>query len=190
MARLLTVLSTAGFAAAFWLVPLLRLFDAFQPMITALSIIAAAILVRLNRGMPTLEWKSLDALERSQITSKIVDLSREYAFFLGFVACALGGLVALTVVGKDEIKSDWPVFAQHLTTCLLGAMVGLSAARMGYVVWRDYDIVSLQKVLVDKTASREALDSEVAQAAEKVTDIRASGLRRLPPGEVRSLGDD
>ena len=58
MARWLTIIPVSGLAALFgWGVPLVRLFDAFQPMIVALSIMIAAIFVRLNRGMPTLEWK-------------------------------------------------------------------------------------------------------------------------------------
>ena len=59
MARTLTiglvVLATVVFG---WEIPLMRLFAALQPLTLVLSIMIAAILVRLNRGMPTLDWKS------------------------------------------------------------------------------------------------------------------------------------
>jgi hypothetical protein len=61
MAWVLTIVWVLGLATLFaWNVPLLRLFDAFQPMVVALSIMVAAVFVRLNRGRPALEWKSLD----------------------------------------------------------------------------------------------------------------------------------
>jgi hypothetical protein len=56
MARFLIIVWVLGLATLFALgVPLLRLFDAFQPMVVALSIMVAAVFVRLNRGMPALE---------------------------------------------------------------------------------------------------------------------------------------
>ena len=61
-----------------WLVPLDRLFDAFQPVMTALTIMAAAILVRLNRTMPTIDWKILSSEDGGRLTAEVVKLAEEY----------------------------------------------------------------------------------------------------------------
>ena len=84
MARTLTIAVTLLAAGLFaWAVPLVRLFGAFQPLIVALSIMVAAVFVRLNRGMPTLEWKSLDPVKRKDLTASIVRVTTEYGWIIG-----------------------------------------------------------------------------------------------------------
>lgn len=184
MARWATIIAVVVSAGLFgWAVPLLRLFDAFQPLITALSIMVAAVFVRLNRGMPTLEWKSADPEQRKELTSQIVVLSKEYGWIIALNAAVLLGLVTLSVVGKDEVAMHWPVEVQRLTAFAIGGSGALCIARMAYVVWRDIDVVQLQKRLIDSTASREAVEQQDKIASEKVSSIRASGIRKvdIPP---------
>lgn len=171
-----------------WGVPLLRLFDAFQPLVVALSIMVAAIFVRLNRGMPTLEWKSLEPVERQALTGMIVALSGEYALIVLVDALALCGLVALTVVGRSEI-GHWSNNAQCLVSGLIGALIALSIARMAYVIWRDFDIVKLQKHLIDTSAQSEAVASQAKASNEKISDIRSAGLRKIASQEPKAWGD-
>jgi hypothetical protein len=190
MARVLTTVWVLGLATLFaWGVPLLRLFDAFQPMVVALSIMVAAVFVRLNRGMPALEWKSLELKKRTQLTTRIVDLSREYGWIITIDAVALSGLIALTVIGKDDIRTNWPGWTQQLSAGVIGATMALSVARMAYVVWRDCDIVKLQKYLIDASAARDASELETRASAEKIANIRSAGLRRIAPGEPKAWGE-
>jgi len=183
MARGLTLLVTIVAAGLFaWAVPLVRLFDAFQPLIVALSIMVAAVFVRLNRGMPTLEWKSLDPEKRSELTSSIVAVNAEYGWIIGINASVLIGLVSLSVVGKVD-AALWPVWALRLGSGVVGGLLALCAARMAYVVWRDIDIVHLQKRLIDGTAAQEIAAKEQALADEKVTVIRSANVR---PVEVKA----
>lgn len=190
MARWITIVATAVGAGLFgWAVPVLRLFDAFQPMMTALSIMVAAVFVRLNRGMPTLEWKSADPDERRQLTSRIVALTREYGWIIATNATVLLGLVTLTVVGKAEIAAHWPAWAQRLASGAVGGSGALCVARMAYVVWRDVDVVVLQKRLIDGTASRDAIDVQSGLADDKVTTIRASGLRKIEIAPPNAWGE-
>ncbi|WP_245636797.1 hypothetical protein [Azospirillum thiophilum] len=157
--------------------PLSRLFDAFQPMTVALSIMLAAILVRLNRGMPTLDWKSLEPQERSQLTSAIVDLTREYAFIVGIKAALVTALVSLAPFKLDA--ACWSNWTSRGVAAAIGAMVALSVSRMAYVVWRDYDIVKLQKMMIDSSGVREKNEGEVKLAEAKISGMRASGLRKV-----------
>lgn len=178
MARIGTFLAAAGLAGVFaWGVPLLRLFGAFQPMTVAVSIMIAAVFVRLNRGMPTLEWKSLDPERRAELTRKIVDVSREYIWIVAIQAVSLVGLVTMNVVGADTVQADWPSWAQRMASGTIGGLAGLCIARMAYVIWRDYDIVGLQKRLIDGTAEKEAVEKQAQLSELKFLDIRAAGLR-------------
>lgn len=190
MARLLTIIAVFGLAGLFaWAVPLVRLFDAFQPMIVAVSIMIAAIFVRLNRGMPTLEWKSLDLEDRTKLTKQIVELSQEYGWIVATDAAALAGLVTLTVVGKQDVANLWPLWAQRVTAGAIGGVIALCVARMGYVVWRDLDIVKLQKHLIDTLAARDAGEIETKAANDKVADIRAASLRKIAVPPPKAWGE-
>lgn len=187
MVRKATVGAVLAAATLFgWLVPLVRLFDAFQPMIVALSIVMAAILVRLNRGMPTLDWKSLEQSERTRLTAAILDLTLEYCIISAITAASLVGLVSLTVVGKIQISTDWPDLVHRAISAVIGAVLALCIARMGYVIWRDYDIVRLQKKLIDASGMREHLDAQTAAASKRVSDIRSAGLRKTSSADPQS----
>lgn len=180
-----TLLSTGLFA---WAVPLARLFGAFQPLIVALSIMVAAVFVRLNRGMPTLEWKSLEAEKRKHLTSSIVRVTTEYGWIIAINATALAGLVTLSVIGKED-AALWPVWAQRIAAGAVGGLIALCAARMSYVVWRDIDIVRLQKSLIDETASRESTDAERTLAEAKVASIRAANVRPVEVKQPKAWGE-
>lgn len=165
-----------------------RLFGAFQPLIVALSIMVAAVFVRLNRGMPTLEWKSLDPEKRKDLTAAIVRITTEYGWIIGINAVALAGLVTLSVIGVAE-ATVWPEWVRRATSGVVGGLVSLCAARMAYVVWRDIDIVRLQKRLIDGTAENESLDRERALADGKVMEFKASNVRRVPIEKPKAWGE-
>lgn len=187
--RAYTFLATAASAGLFgWGVPLIRLFDAFQPISVALSIMIAAVFVRLNRGMPSLEWKSLDPGERSNLTEKIVELTAEYGWIIGLNALTLIGIVTLSAIGKEQ-ASLWPMLVKHLVAGGIGGLTALCCARMAYVVWRDIDIVRLQKRLIDGLAARESFEFETKSADDKVAMIRAAGLRKVEVSSPKAWGE-
>ena len=196
MLRAITIVWSVAVGLAFgrWL-SFAILADILQPIIVGLSIMAAALLVRLNRGMPTLDWKSLDAEERKLLTEKVVGLTREYMTVLFLQAGTLVALLAL-VASKGatragpSIEQPAELTARNLVPAILfvvGALIAFCVARMGYIIWRDYDIVRLQKKLIDDAADRETVEKASQDALNKVTAIRSSGrgqARRLsqPPG--------
>jgi hypothetical protein len=181
MLRFLTISALLAGAAVFGsLLTFAQFLRILQPLIVALSIMAAALLVRLNRGMPTLDWKSLDINDRKILTQKIVELTREYMIVLSAHAVTL--IVLLVLATKEPTALSSPT--QKGIMALAGALVALCGARMAYIVWRDYDIVRLQKKLIDDSADREAVDKASQDALSKVASIRASGLRSGPKPEV------
>jgi hypothetical protein len=170
-----------------YVVPLVRLFDAFQPMIVVLSVLVAAVFVRLNRGMPSLEWKNLEPEKRSRLTSKIVALSRDYVWIVGINGVTLLLLVTLLVIGRDEATQLLLVLGQKLLSATIGGFFFLCVARVGYVVWRDCDIMELQKELIDKAATTEIQENETKSAKDKIATMQSSGLRHVdvvPPSKM------
>ena len=182
--------ATAAIVAAIlfgWAVPLLRLFDGFQPMTVALSIIVAALLVRLNRGMPTLDWKSLRQDDRERLTGSVLALTKEYVAILAINVVLLVVLVSLMTIGKVAIQSwtsaipSWTNLISPVVSGAIGALVALCLARMSYVIWRDFDIVRLQKKLLDAAGERDQAEAQSKIANEKMGEIRASSIRRVQP---------
>ena len=148
----------------------------------------AAVFVRLNRGMPTLEWKSLDPDKRKDLTESIVKVTTEYGWIIGINAAALIGLVTLSVIGATDAAA-WPDAVRRTISGAIGGLVALCAARMAYVVWRDIDIVRLQKRLIDGAASREANERERGVSDEKVARIRSANVRPIEVKPPKAWGE-
>jgi hypothetical protein len=170
-----------------FVVPLVRLFEAFQPMIVVLSVLVAAVFVRLNRGMPSLEWKNLEPEKRSRLTAKIVALSRDYVWIVSINGLTLLLLVTLLVVGRDEVAKNILPLGQKLVSAAIGGLFFLCVARVGYVVWRDCDIMELQKELIDKAAVGELQLLESKSANDKITAMKSAGLRRVENSPPENL---
>lgn len=172
MFRFITVLAVAAVGGlAAWKLDLQALFGGIQPTTVALSIMAAAVLVRLNRGMPTLDWKSLDPKGRKKLTLKIVELQHEYLSILAISTIIIGVLIYLTIV-TPQATGHWPNWVQRLISGVLSGGVVLIVARMALVVWRDYDIVRLQKVLIDASGDAEFQNAQEAEAQKTVAAMK------------------
>ncbi|WP_298328800.1 hypothetical protein [Asticcacaulis sp.] len=145
---------------------------------TALSIQIAAVFVRLNRGMPTLTWNKLEPNETEKLTSSIVNLTSEYIAIIFINAIVL--LFGLALLVSDHSRLLWPNITQPLIVFLFTSLFALCWVRMGYVIWRDYDIVKLQKAIIDLSARREA-EAEAKKEAEAVLkSIAEAGLAVEP----------
>jgi hypothetical protein len=148
MIRALTIAATLLAALVFGAeIPLVRLFNVLQSLSVAVSIMIAAVLVRLNRGMPSLDWKNISANERAQLTERILEITREYIAIVAIYSAFLIVIIFLTAVGKDDVQKLLPPSVQWLSAAAIGGGAVLCIARMAYVIWRDLDIVKLQKHL-------------------------------------------
>ena len=83
----------------------------------------------------------------------------------------------------------WPESVRRAVAGAVGGLVTLCAARMAYVVWRDIDIVRLQKRLIDGAASRESDERERALADEKVASIRSANVRPVEVKPPKAWGE-
>ncbi|WP_309628357.1 hypothetical protein [Brevundimonas sp.] len=189
MILLVTIVGACLSALLFGIfVPLEQMLGGLQSVVTALSIVTAAVFVRLNRGMPTLDWKSLTIDERKRLTRAIVELTKEYAVIVAINGLLLLVAVGLITAGIQGVSHLLPA-AQIAFSAVVGFLSGLCIARMAYVVWRDFDIVCLQRKLVDESGEREAVEAERKIAASKIADMAAAGLRKQPPVKPKEWKD-
>lgn len=182
-ATLIAVLFTAVLFG--WAVPLVRLFDAFQPLTVSLSIMLAAVLVRLNRGMPTLDWKSLDGASRNKLTTKIVEITKDYIIISFIYIIFIIVLVTLSTIGRTDISLDFSEIIKISTSSTIGGLISLSLSRMIYIIWRDFDIVRLQKKLIDEAGIKEDYEKDLKASEGKIADIRSASLKRIGASEIR-----
>lgn len=165
--------------AACW-ISLEQLSPAFTPLTTVASIMAAAVLVRLNRGMPTIDWKGVDLEQRENLTQAIVDLAAEYLGVLIIIATLLIVLLATTIAGEAWWLLDapaWVIWIHRADSALIFLLSSLAFLRMAYIAWRDFDVVRMQKRAVDQAARAEDRTKQVAMASKKTAAMQAAGLR-------------
>lgn len=157
VATLLLVLGTAVFSG--WLVPMDEWAATAKSILTVLAIFAAAILVRLNRGMPTIDWSKVDAEDRGHLVLAMKNLAREYGTTLIVVGITLAFFLVL-----DRANGETPLatlldasrpFVKTLVSAIAGALTSFVLIRITYVVWRDIDIVDLQAGVISQAANAE-----------------------------------
>jgi hypothetical protein len=127
--------------------------------------------------MPNLEWKAILPTDRSRLSTAILDLTREYVGMIAANSVLLISIVILTAVGKDALGA-WPLWITRSISAFIAGLSTLAVSRITYVVWRDYDIVKLQKELIDAAAKREANGAEAEIAERKIQEMRATSLSR------------
>ena len=68
-------------------------------------------------------------------------------------------------------------------------LLTLACARMAYVVWRDYDVVRLQKTLIDAAGEREETEKQAKRAAENIVEMQSAGIRNIEVRAPRAWSD-
>lgn len=156
-------------------------------MTSALSIFIAAVLVRLARGMPTLDWKTVPIEKRKLLTGQLVDVSREYAGLLALLMLLL--IMAFSIGSTSVWLASLDEVWGRMVSAVTGFLVVLSILRFGYVVWRDLDIVSLQKVVIDEMADQERAVKNAEIASAKLQQMRQANLSGGPGPAIETLDD-
>lgn len=118
-------------------------------LMTALSVIAAAALVRLARGLPFTNADHFEPDEVEQVTSAVKQLARSLRVFLGVTLSTMVLLVLAQplahVVGRLWLTAS----AQEVLLRLLSGIVG---GFLGYVLVRLWQVVGSDISLLDKQA--------------------------------------
>jgi hypothetical protein len=175
--RALTVAATAvGFLFAACLIPLEAWPESAKSLLTVLAILAAGVLVRLNRGLPTIDWSKVNPESRGDLVKKMRDISVEYGITLAQIGVLLVGLLAsemidLPVAGYGFY--DIPPLIRAIVSGFAGGSLIFVFSRMVYIVWRDIDIVELQADVITEAATSEV---KVGQQT-KAKAIKSAGVK-------------
>jgi hypothetical protein len=144
-------------------------------LLTALSVIAAAALVRLARGLPFTNPDHFEPDEVEKVAAAVKQLARSLRVFLGVTLATMALLVLAQplahVVGRLWLTAT----AQDV---LLRVLSGLVGGFLGYVVVRLWQIVGSDLSLLDKQA--EFTIRAVHRKARKRDEERAE-QEAIPP---------
>lgn len=145
--------------------------------LTLQSIMAAAILVRLNRGIPTVDWKSVDGDALVALLDRLEDIAREYLVTLTVIAVTIIVLFVVPFLSSLTLYYDVPI--KRSVAASLGFLFGILISRMAYMVWLDLDIVRLQRAVIISSANTIDGEKQKALASEKLKKIADARIRSL-----------
>lgn len=170
------ILPVLAGAAAWLAVPLSFWHDARASLLTAFSVIAAAVMVRLARGLPFTNADHFEVDEIRQVTAAIKQIMRSLQALIVFV---LATMIALTFVDRVQALFDQyglpttSYIADHALSAGLGFAVVYVLMRIIQVVRGDYSLVELQSRFMIRAVER--------KEAKKYDEARAAAAQLEPP---------
>lgn len=144
--------------------------------LTMFSVFAAAVLVRLNRGLPSVDWKSVDEISLKDLLDEIEKVSKGYAVILFIIFGGLTSTVSVLFVGGQLSLGNIDI--SRTISGIVGAFLGLSISRMCHLIWIDVEIVRLQRRVVESAASETERKTQSEIAKEKLAEIESVTLPR------------
>lgn len=115
-------------------------------LLTALSVIAAATLVRLARGLPFTNADQIDADQARQLTQAMRTLARSLRLLLAVVLGTMILLVGLSPLGALAAK----VLPHQVAGPIAIGLSGLTGAALAYTLARIWQIVGSDLSLLDQ----------------------------------------
>lgn len=114
-------------------------------ILTFLSVLLAAVLFRLGRGLPNLAWEGM----KSEEAQHIADTFKIVGGRLVFVFTAVGGTVLWLILVESLYAAfcDSPVIA-GVVAWITGFLISFSLVRAVVLVLGDRDLIALQVELV------------------------------------------
>jgi hypothetical protein len=154
-------------------------------LLTALSVIAAAALVRLSRGLPFTNPDHFEADEVEQVTNAVKQLARSLRAFLVVVFAAMVLLVFVKPLADEATAIFIAPAAQAIGRALsfvVGSALAYVLTRVGQIVGSDIGLLDKQAKFMVRAVHRKARDKEEARA-------EAAGLTpfKTPEGYGRRI---
>jgi len=138
-------------------------------LLTALSVVAAAALVRLARGLPFSNPDHFEPSEVEQLTAAVKQLARSLRAFLGIV---LGTMVLLVLaqplanlVHRLSTGLAKAVF-DHLLSAAIGASLAYVLVRIWQIVGSDLSLLDKQSLFMVRAVHRNSRKKEEMKAKE------------------------
>ena len=126
-------------------------------LLTALSVIGAAVLVRLARGLSMPAGDAIEGDEARRLTSAIKTMVRRLRLLILVI---LGTMVLLVVLPgassllQEIAPTEWADLVQRFASGIIGLAIGYVLVRMVQVVNSDVGLVDIQAEVFLKSLSR------------------------------------
>jgi hypothetical protein len=145
-------------------------------IITALSVAAAAALVRLSRGLPFSAASNFEPQEIQQITAAVIQLARSLRAFLAITILSMGVLimVAPLIALADPMRNSAVVWwGGRVLSSIIGGLLSYVVVRLFQIVASDLSLLNEQSKFMVRAVQREAEKQRAAPlAAEMGSDFR------------------
>lgn len=138
-------------------------------VVSLLSIFAAAVLVRLNRGLPTVDWKSVDPGDLGRLLDRLEDVAREYVIVFCQILFALFFVFISKFVPQETVFST--LIVPRWISGIVGSLLGLCVSRIVHLVWLDVSIIRLQRRVIVSAAEENDRQKQAEIANEKLAEI-------------------
>lgn len=125
-------------------------------LIPALSIVAAAVLVRLARGVPIANPDHIRAEEVEEVTGAFIALIRSLRslFFVVLGAVVVVGVVSPVAAFLGQLSPAAVDYGNRFGSAAVGLSVGYCFARMLQIAQSDVSIATLQARLIREAVAR------------------------------------
>lgn len=141
------------------------------------TIIVAAVLVRLNRGVPSLDWKSVDVQPIKNLLDRLEEVSKVYIVVVFTTLISI--IFLISILYLEKISFSYKSYFVNSISTAFGALLGLLISRMAYVVWLDLDIVRLQRAVILSAAETDSQKKQKAIAEEKIKTVSQTRVTQL-----------
>ena len=141
------------------------------------GIIGAAVLVRLNRGVPSVDWKSVDVDATKRLLNRLEDVARVYILIVAATLLSVVTLLVILYIDKTSLTNKGSYIS--ILSAVFGGIFGLIVSRMTFVVWLDYDIVRLQKAVILSAAEAEERQKQGKVADDKLQSMNNARITQL-----------
>ena len=134
----------------------------------SVSVVAAAVLFRLGRGLPEFRVQDLDIEDIENLTSAYTAVAKRLSAILALIGATIGLLIAAHFV------KEAPGWVGSLVTSLGVFSVGFVVCRAMALVRGDLDLIGLQGTLMAKEArsSRVRERAQALDGAQKATPFK------------------
>jgi hypothetical protein len=153
-------------------------------LLPAMSVIAAAILVRLNRGFPFNNADQFTLEEARRLVASIVGIVKSLRMLIIAVIVSMLWLAMSPTLAPhvSDFTAKWPIIpADRILSGSIGMLLAYSIFRIFQVVQSDVDLAILQGELLERAIQRKAASQFVATQpadAERGAIAGASGFGR------------
>jgi hypothetical protein len=141
-------------------------------LITALSVAAAAALVRLARGLPFTAASQFEPSEIEQITGAVIQLARSLRAFLAITVLSMIVLIAVAPLIEYANQAQGTAVAWwggRLLSGFVGGLLAYVVVRLFQIVASDLSLLNEQSRFLVRAVRKEAEKEQLSELAPAIS---------------------